>query len=207
MSVPASAIAPEFCSPLLVTTGLDPVVHAEVQLREAIGDPIELPVRMDCRIKSGNDEDEAKEKRKRNADRRVHQPPRLTGAARALVSFPSPACGGGLGGGTLACRRSTTALTVRAFGPWAQLQARLPGTRQDVRSCNGRSNRGAKTLRSDAGVTRARLSQSRECTSRTGRSAGQHDARSRPGAECIVPPAGTALAPPLGVPSADRRPY
>ena len=65
----------------------------------------------------------------------------------------------------------------------------------------GRSNRGAKTLRSYAGVTRARLSQSRERTSRTGRSAGQHDARSCPGAECIVPRAGTALAPPLGIPS------
>jgi hypothetical protein len=36
--------------------------------------------------------------------------------------------------GALAYRRSTTALTVRAFGPWAQLQARLPGTWQDVRS-------------------------------------------------------------------------
>ena len=60
----------------------------------------------------------------------------------------------------------------------------------------GRSNRGAKILRSYAGVTRARLSQSRERTSRTGRSAGQHDARSCPGAECIVPRAGTALAPP-----------
>ena len=59
----------------------------------------------------------------------------------------------------------------------------------------GRPNRGAKISRSDAGVTRARLSQSRECTSRTGHSAGQHDARSCPGAECIVPPAGTALAP------------
>jgi hypothetical protein len=35
----------------------------------------------------------------------------------------------------LAYRRSTTALAVRAFGPWAQLQARLPGTWQDVRSC------------------------------------------------------------------------
>ncbi len=66
---------------------------------------------------------------------------------------------------------------------------------------NGRSNRGAKTSRSDAGVTRARLSQSRERTSRTGRSAGQHDARNCPGAECIVPRAGTALAPPLGIPS------
>ncbi len=38
-------------------------------------------------------------------------------------------------GSALAYRRSTTALTVRAFGPWAQLQARLPGTWQDVRSC------------------------------------------------------------------------
>jgi hypothetical protein len=65
----------------------------------------------------------------------------------------------------------------------------------------GRPNRGAKISRSYTGVTRARLSQSRECTSRTGRSAGQHDARSCPGAECIVPRAGTALAPPLGIPS------
>jgi hypothetical protein len=67
----------------------------------------------------------------------------------------------------------------------------------------GRSNREAKIFRSYTGVTRARLSQSRECTSRTGHSAGQHDARSRPGAECIVPPAGTALAPLSGVPSAE----
>jgi len=37
----------------------------------------------------------------------------------------------------------------------------------------GRPNRGAKISRSYAGVTRARLSQSRERTSRTGRSAGQ----------------------------------
>ena len=62
-----------------------------------------------------------KERRKRNADRRV-QPtsaPHGRGAHEA---------------GALAYRRSTTALTVRAFGPWAQLQARLPGTRQDVRS-------------------------------------------------------------------------
>ena len=75
-----------------------------------------------------------KERRKRNADRRVQPTSASRDAARTLVSFPSPACGGGLGGGTLAYRRSTTALTVRAFGPWAQLQARLPGTWQDVRS-------------------------------------------------------------------------
>ena len=63
---------------------------------------------------------EAKEKRKRNADRRVYPTSASRDAART--------------NGALAYRRSTTALTVRAFGPWAQLQARLPGTRQDVRS-------------------------------------------------------------------------
>ena len=62
-----------------------------------------------------------KEKRKRNADRRVYPTSAPLRARRA------PA-------GALAYRRSTTALTVRAFGPWAQLQARLPGTWQDVRS-------------------------------------------------------------------------
>ena len=67
----------------------------------------------------------------------------------------------------------------------------------------GRPNRGAQASRSSTGVTRARLSQSRESTSRTGRSAGQHDARSCPGADCIGPRAGTALAPPSGVPSAE----
>ena len=35
-----------------------------------------------------------------------------------------------------------------------------------------------------AGATRLHLSQSRDCTSRTGRSTGVTDARSRPGAEC-----------------------
>jgi hypothetical protein len=49
-----------------------------------------------------------------------------------------------------------------------------------------------------AGVTRPRLSQSRECTSRTG-STGVNDARSRPGAG-VNPPAGTALAPSSGIP-------
>ena len=52
----------------------------------------------------------------------------------------------------------------------AQLQAMLPGTR---------------IL---AGVTRRRLSQSREGTSRTGRSTGVNDARSRPGAVCETAP-------------------
>ena len=129
------------------------------------------------------------------------QPPHLA-MRRAPLSLSLP-LRGRVGGGTLAYRRSTTALTVRAFGPWAQLQARLPGTRQDVRSGTVAQPGERRTSRSYAGVTRARLSQSRERTSRTGRSAGQHDARSCPGAECIVPRAGTALAPPSGVPSAE----
>jgi hypothetical protein len=54
-----------------------------------------------------------------------------------------------------------------------------------------------------AGVTRTYLSQSSDSTSRTGRSTGEEDARSRPGADCLGPPAGTALAPLPGVPSAE----
>jgi hypothetical protein len=82
-------------------------------------------------LRSDNDD---QEKRKRNADRRVSQPPRLTGAARvhrrqvyASLRTQNPLH-------ALAYRRSTAVLAVRAFGPWAQLQARLPGTWQDVRS-------------------------------------------------------------------------
>ncbi|MGO9701554.1 MAG: hypothetical protein ACLPX7_20080 [Xanthobacteraceae bacterium] len=134
----ATRFAPELCSPLPVTTVLDPpsqseafarydrafapvgegpVVHADCGSGNPSANPIELPVRMDCRIKSGNDKGErTKEKRKRNADRRVQPTSAPYGAGLALVSIPSPARGGGLRG-TLACRRSTTALTVGAFGP------------------------------------------------------------------------------------------
>jgi hypothetical protein len=54
----------------LVTTGLDPVVHAELQRRKPSG-LNQFRCRMDCRIKSGNDERENERKAgKRNADRR-----------------------------------------------------------------------------------------------------------------------------------------
>ncbi len=102
----------------------------------------------------------------------------------------------------LACRRSTAALAVGAFARPAQLQARLPGTWRE-HAIRTNVQPGTKIAHRSAGVTRARLSQSRECTSRTGRNAGQHDARSRPGAECIAPRAGTAPAPLPGVPSAE----
>ena len=61
-----------------VTAGLDPVVHADVRrLRSLSANPIVLLVRMDCRIKSGNDEEK---KGRRNADRRVILPSAPSGA-------------------------------------------------------------------------------------------------------------------------------
>ncbi len=62
-----------------------------------------------------------KEKRKRNADRRVQPTSASRDAAR-----------------TSGCARLSAfhhGSYRQAFGPWAQLQAWLPGTRQDVRSC------------------------------------------------------------------------
>jgi hypothetical protein len=83
---------------------------------------------------------------------------------------------------------------VRAFARCARLQARLPGTRRERRSVTFPLP-GAVSGAVVAGVTRPNLSQSSGSTPQTGPSAGLHDARSRPGTECVVPPAGTALAP------------
>jgi hypothetical protein len=77
--------------------------------------------------------------------------------------------------GALAFRRCCG--SRQGFDPLTQLQAMLPGTRVE------------------AGVTRPLLSQSRDSTSRRGPRAAGRDAQSRPGAECIVPRAGTAPAP------------
>ena len=152
--------------------------------------PMKLRVRMDCRIKSGNDEDERQ--RKKEAERRQ------TCSANLRISR----CGARAAG-----RARLSAFHYGSYRQGFRPLGAAPGQASwDAAGrsiLNGRPNRGAKTLRSYTGVTRARLSQSRERTSRTGRSAGQHDARSCPGAECIVPRAGTALAPPSGVPSAE----
>ena len=78
---------------LLVTTGLDPVVHAEMQLQKPAESPNQLRRRMDCRIKSGNDE---RKKRKRNAGRRsISCPARKRRAGRATERrlAPPSACG------------------------------------------------------------------------------------------------------------------
>ena len=108
----------------LVTTGLDPVVHADCGSGNLSANPIELPFRMDCRIKSGNDEGERtkKKKRKRNADRRVQPTSASRDAARVQA-------------GRARLSAFHHGSYRQGFRPWAQLQARLPGTWQDVRSC------------------------------------------------------------------------
>ena len=55
-----------------------------------------------------------------------------------------------------------------------------PATRRSADSAPGHASWDVDP----AGATRLHLSQSRDCTSRTGRSTGVTDARSRPGAEC-----------------------
>ena len=56
------------------------------------------------------------------------------------------------------------------------------------------------------GVIQCLLSQSSGSTPRTGRNAGEHDARTRPRAECMAPPAGAAPAPPWLSTLGRRRP-
>jgi len=101
-----------------------------------------------------------KEKRKRNADRRVHP----TSAPYGRGARP-------------AGRARLSAFHYGSYRQGFRPLGAAPGQASwDVAGRSilyGRSNRGAKTSRSYTGVTGARLSQSRECTSRTGRSAGQ----------------------------------
>ena len=87
-------------------------------------------------------------KEKREAERRQTcvQPPRPCGHGAHPFSFPSPACGGGLGGGTLACRRSTAALaSANERQRSASGQASWDVAGRSIRYA--RSNRGAKTSR------------------------------------------------------------
>jgi hypothetical protein len=51
------AQAPEFLqSKSFVTAGLDPVVRSDLRLRDLSANQIERLIRMDCRVKPGNDE-------------------------------------------------------------------------------------------------------------------------------------------------------
>jgi len=116
-------------------------------------------------------------KRKRNAARRMFPSSASRDAARARISFPPPACGGGLGGGTLACRRSTTALTVGAFAPSARRRPGFLGLGESALPYHARPNRGAK----DSAPLHGRYPRPpvpvQGCTSQTGRSTGRHDAQ------------------------------
>ncbi|MGB6964264.1 MAG: hypothetical protein WBD90_07180 [Xanthobacteraceae bacterium] len=113
----------------LVTTGLDPVVHVDLQI--ASGDPkvlIARRFRMDCRVKPGNDEEErTKRKKKKEAERRQTQ------------CFMSAPAGAGRATERSACAdpplraRSPVGvpLTVLPLGlsiAKVRLQAMLPGT-------------------------------------------------------------------------------
>ena len=122
---------------------------------------------------------------------------------RCPPSISSPACGDMEGAARLSAFHRGS--NVRAFARCARLQARLPGTRQERRSVTFPLP-GAASDAVVAGVTRPNLSQSSGSTPPAGRNAGLHDARSRPGAECVVPPAGTALAPHNREHPRDRRP-
>ena len=190
----AFLFAPEFCSP---RHRQKRVIARSQRVRPEVAGPMtgsatkqsRTERRLDCfatRRFARNDE------RKKGGGTpidAVYQPPRLR-AARALQS-------------ALACRRSTAALAGGTLVPRAQLQAMFPGTWQGRSILKASPNRGRKTLRSSTGVTRADLSQSRECTSRTGRSAGQMMPEAAREAGRILPPAGAALAPSSGVPSAE----
>ena len=74
----------------------------------------------------------------------------------------------------------------------ARLSAFHRGSRQRDASPKGSGPGQASWDPVSAGVTRGCLSQSSGSTPRTGRNAGEHDARTRPRAECIVPRASTA---------------
>ena len=97
--------------------------------------------------------EETRKNRRRNAGRRCSVTSAPYGAARALS-------------GALACRRSTAALTVGPFGPRASTSGQASCDVAGRPILYGRPNRGAKTSRSYTGVTRARLSQSRDAPPR-----------------------------------------
>jgi hypothetical protein len=108
---------------------------------------------------------------RRSAERRIQPMGRP-------FSFPSPACGRGSGQPRAT---PTDVATYRRFGR-ARLSALHRGSRRKPASFTGSTPGHASWDADPAGVTRSHLSQSRDCTSLTGRNAGVTDAQSRPGA-------------------------
>ena len=104
LSVPATPIAPEFA--YLVIARSEATKQSSGAMTASFVVQRNETTALDCFASLA-----MTTKEKREAERRQTcvQPPHLA-KRRAPFSFPSPACGGGLGGGTLACRRSTAAL-------------------------------------------------------------------------------------------------
>ncbi len=125
-------------------------------------------------------------KGKRNADKRTVHPPHLamrlaSSGMRSPVGVPPRLSPGGL------------------LIPKAQSRAMLPGTRPERSVRYGRPNRGAETSRCSTGVSRAAPVPVQRSTSRAGHSAGRMMPEP-PGSQGDEPrPAGTALAPSVGV--------
>ena len=86
--------------------------------------------------------------------------------------------------GPLTFRRSTAALASSPQANWLSSRPCFLGRGKTCDSEKSVSRNDHTQLVRLTGVTRLRLSQSRDCTSHTGHSAGVTDARSRPGAEC-----------------------
>src|SRR5579862_5913026 len=108
--------------PRLVTTGLDPVVHAEAKHRKS-----ERFLSMDCRVKPGNDD-------VRNRSRDASHPSHATNGTK--VSPPKKRGGGAPTGASIHCPRHTSACCHANV-----LRARKRATPSDVatRKCLGRA--------------------------------------------------------------------
>src|SRR6516225_12306829 len=110
--------------PRLVTTGPDPVVHADVRPTKRRWSALyKRDICMDCRIKFGNDERKGERKKTSEAKRRQTQ----LVFCRALRAQPR------LERQAHIYRRSTTVIVPRSLSSQGtQPQARLPGTRRDT---------------------------------------------------------------------------
>jgi hypothetical protein len=95
--------------------------------------------------------------RRRNADKRWSYPPHHR-ARRCPHPNPPPQAGEGTGGGSSPVGVPPRLSPKRLVIPKAQLQARFPGTRSDA----GSDQRSCASHKALTGVTRHRLSQSRD---------------------------------------------
>ncbi len=151
------------------------------------GNPIELPVRMDCRIKSGNDK--AKKEQIKEAERRQTRDPTV----RILR------CGARYSVSALACRRSTTALAAAT-----ERYSSAPATRFLELGRGARSQRFEQPGSKDRALLSGRYPLLPVPVQRASRRpvivpAGRIFPEPPGSGGDEPPPAGTALAPPAGV--------